>query len=65
MLSDTDVKKLDYCSEIFGFSKAEIIRQGIDKTYEEAQKRVKIEIDIKYPKENFCQKSSDLYFINK
>ena len=28
-------KKLDYCSKVLGLPKAEIIRQGIDRMYED------------------------------
>lgn len=40
-MSDEELKRLDYCSEILGLSKAEVIRHGIDKMYEEAQKKAK------------------------
>jgi len=34
-LSDSDVEKLDYCSRVTGKTKADIIRDGIDKVYNE------------------------------
>lgn len=37
-MSDAELKRLDYCAEVLGLSKAEIIRQGIDAMYEKAQK---------------------------
>lgn len=37
--SDRDIEKLDYCCQVFGVSRAEIIRTGIDKMYDEAQKK--------------------------
>lgn len=37
-LSKNDVEKLDYCTEKLGLKKAEIIRMGIDKVYEELKK---------------------------
>lgn len=37
-LSDSDIEKLNYCSEITGKSRAEIIRLGIDKIYNELKK---------------------------
>lgn len=40
-MSDEELQRLDYCSEILGLSKAEIIRHGIEKMYEEAQKKTK------------------------
>ena len=30
--------KLDYCCEVYGLTKAEVIRRGIDELYEKAQK---------------------------
>lgn len=40
-LSEEDKQRLDYCAEVLGLAKAEIIRQGIDRMYEEAQKQAK------------------------
>lgn len=37
-LSNTDIKKLDYCCEKTGKRKSEIIREGIDKVYNELKK---------------------------
>lgn len=36
--SDEDIQKLEYCSEITGKSKAEIVRIGVDKVYKELKK---------------------------
>ena len=38
-MSDGSVQKLDYCSQVLGIAKAEVIRQGIDRMYEEAQRK--------------------------
>lgn len=38
-VSDEDQSKLGYCCKAFGITKAEVIRQGIDRMYEEAQKQ--------------------------
>lgn len=32
-LSDKDIEKLNYCSEILGIAKTEVVRKGIDKIY--------------------------------
>ncbi len=37
-LSEIDVKRLAYCSQKTGLTKAEIIRQGIQEVYEKLQK---------------------------
>lgn len=37
-LSEGDTKKLDYCCEVLGLTKAEVIRQGIEQMYEKARK---------------------------
>ncbi|MDO4282342.1 MAG: hypothetical protein Q4D02_01785 [Clostridia bacterium] len=37
-LSETDVKKLNYCCKKTGKLKSEIIREGIDKVYTELNK---------------------------
>jgi len=34
-MTDSDIEKLDYCSKTTGKTKAEIIREGIDKVYNE------------------------------
>ena len=36
-MSDEELKRLDYCSEVLGLPKSEIIRQGIEIMYEKAQ----------------------------
>lgn len=38
-VSDADLQKLDYCVEVLGLAKADIIREGIDRMYEEAKKK--------------------------
>lgn len=38
-LSDEESRMLDYCCEVFGLSKTEVIRQGIKEMYEKAQKK--------------------------
>lgn len=40
-LSEGDVKKLEYTVEVLGLTKAEVIRRGIDRMYQEAQKQAK------------------------
>ena len=37
-LSESDVEKLIYCTEKLGIKRAEAIRMGIDKVYEELKK---------------------------
>lgn len=37
-LSDGDAEKLDFCCKTLGLTKAEVIRRGIDKVYQEAKK---------------------------
>ncbi|PWL70277.1 MAG: hypothetical protein DBY25_08170 [Clostridiales bacterium] len=37
-VSDEDLQRLDYCAEVLGLTKAEIIRQGIELMYEKARK---------------------------
>ena len=37
-LSEEDVRRLEYCSEKTGLTKAEIIRQGIKEVYEKLKK---------------------------
>ena len=37
-LSEEDIKRLEYCSEKTGLTKAEIIRQGIKEVYEKLKK---------------------------
>lgn len=38
-MSDDDIKKLNYCVEKTGMSKAEIVRRGIDMVYQEILKK--------------------------
>ncbi|SHI13665.1 hypothetical protein SAMN02745823_02717 [Sporobacter termitidis DSM 10068] len=38
-LSEGDSNKLEYCCEVLGLTKAEVIRQGIDAMYIKAQKQ--------------------------
>lgn len=38
-LSEEDIKRLEYCSEKTGLTKAEIIRQGIKEVYEKLKKK--------------------------
>ena len=38
-LSEGDKEKLEYCCEALGLTKAEVIRQGIERMYQEAQKQ--------------------------
>ena len=38
-LSDDEIKMLDYCCEVFGLSKTEVIRHGIKEMYEKALKK--------------------------
>lgn len=38
-LSDHDAEKLDFCCKALGLSKAEVIRRGIDRVYQEATKK--------------------------
>lgn len=37
-LSESDVEKLNYCTEKMGLKKSEVIRIGINKVYEELKK---------------------------
>ena len=37
-LSENDVEKLNYCTEKLGVKKAEVIRMGINKVYEDLKK---------------------------
>ena len=39
--SEKDLEKLDYCAKVLGLTKAEVIRRGIDKMYDEALKKEK------------------------
>ncbi|MCL1866487.1 MAG: hypothetical protein FWF82_03680 [Oscillospiraceae bacterium] len=38
-MSDRDVEMLNYCCEVFGLTKAEVIRHGIKQMYEKALKK--------------------------
>lgn len=40
-LSDGDIQRLEYTAKVLGLTKAEVIRQGIDRMYQEAQKQAK------------------------
>lgn len=40
-VSDEDLQRLDYCVKVLGLTKAEVIRRGIDRMYQEAQKQAK------------------------
>ena len=37
--SESDIKKLEYCSEKIGKSQAEIVRIGVDKVYKELKEK--------------------------
>lgn len=37
-LSENDIAKINYCTEKLGIKKAEVIRMGINKVYEELKK---------------------------
>ena len=37
-MSDNDVEMLEYCCKVTGMTKADVIRQGIKKVYEELKK---------------------------
>lgn len=38
-MSDGDLKKLEHCCKVYGLTKAEVIRRGIDELYEKAQQQ--------------------------
>ena len=38
-LSDLDAEKLEFCCKILDMTKAEVIRQGIDKVYQMAKEQ--------------------------
>lgn len=38
-LSDYDAEKIDFCCKVLGMSKAEVIRRGIERVYQEAIKK--------------------------
>lgn len=38
-LTDEEARKLEYCSQKTGKTKAEIIREGIDKVYQQLQEQ--------------------------
>lgn len=40
-MTDAELKRLDYCCEVLGLSKAEIIRSGIDLMHEKALEKQK------------------------
>lgn len=37
-LTNSDAEKLDFCCKVFGLTKAEVIRRGLEKVYQEAKK---------------------------
>lgn len=37
-LSENDIEKLNYCTERLGIKKAEVIRMGINRVYEDLKK---------------------------
>ena len=37
-MTDTELEKLNYCSEVLGISKTEVINLGVNKVYEELKK---------------------------
>jgi len=38
-LSDRDAEKLDFCCKSLNLTKAEVLRRGLDKVYQEAQNK--------------------------
>jgi len=40
-MSDEELERLSFCSEVLQIPKSEVIRQGLKKMYEEAKKREK------------------------
>jgi len=36
-MSDNEIEMLNYCCEVFGLTKAEVIRLGVKELYEKAQ----------------------------
>lgn len=40
-MSDEELERLSFCSEVLQIPKSEVIRQGLKKMYEEAKKRGK------------------------
>lgn len=37
-LSEEESEKLNYCCEVLGMTKTEVVRKGIDKVYEEVKR---------------------------
>lgn len=37
-LSEDDMKKIQFCTEVTGMSKTDVIRQGIDEVYQKVKK---------------------------
>lgn len=35
--SDKEIEKIDYCCEVFGLTKADVIRQGIEEMFQKAR----------------------------
>lgn len=40
-MSDEELERLAFCSEVLQIPKSEVIRQGLEKMYEEATKKAK------------------------
>lgn len=38
-MDEEDISKLEFCCKVFGLTKAEVIRKGIEKMYQEALKK--------------------------
>lgn len=38
-MADDEIERLEYCCKVLGLTKAEVLRRGIDKVFEEAQKK--------------------------
>ena len=47
-MSDEELRQLEYCCEVLGLPKAEIIRQGLDIMYEKALNKWSEELGINY-----------------
>ena len=41
-MSDAELEKLNYCAEVTGRSKAEIVREGIDRIYQELKEQEQV-----------------------
>lgn len=42
-MTDEDVQKLEYCCKVFGITKAEVIRRGVEALYLKAKRKEKSE----------------------